>query len=1645
MLTFGAKAQMPVLTESFEGTAIPAGWTTIDADNDGHGWENNSLQNDLPSGHTGTGAVVSYSFDNASGLALTPNNWLVSPAVSLTGTSSLSFWFAVAQSYPADHFGVYVSTTSATDTSAFTLVYQYTPTSANGDWTQQTIDLTAYAGNTVYIAFRHFNCTDMFLLALDDITVSTTTTTPMIATTPTSLNFGNVNVGSSTVQTVNVLANNNTASITATVTAPFEVSADSITFGTTATLPAAGGTLYVKFAPTTDGLSSAVVTLTAGTLNATVNLSGNGFDCSPLTLPYTETFETNSPKLACWTVSGDAAWSIGTGDYSSSTGAYEGSNNALITHSDDGNVTKLISPAFANASTGLTLQFAYVMRSWYGDTDEFRVYYRSSASGAWQQVAEYTAAVSTWTVENITIPGSVYQVAFEMTDNFGYGVGIDSVAFVAMAADYCLPVVALTASNVTQTEATLTWTGNANSYTILDMSDGSVVATVTDTAYTLTSLTAMTPYTFGVVANCPTTVSDTVVVNFATACAAMVSLPFNETFDASSATRNCWHLVSMNTGNEIGTNNGMGFYTVDGREVLRFSSYSNHGGSNDYNQYGFSPLLDVSSAATFLNVSVTYATYSSSNTLYFGYVTPTDTIWDPTGYTTSGSSDWQTHTFVIPATATQLAVNYYGNYSFYAWIDTVSVTEITGEYCYPVTNLTATGVTAHEATLTWSGDANTYTVINMTDGTVLTTQADTSYNITGLTSETQYTFGVVANCPTVSSDTMTVNFTTLISCPVPTGLAATLTPGDGTVASLSWTENGTATEWQICLNGDTANLISTTTNPYNFTGLTPDTAYTVAVRANCDVNDNSVWSNAITFSPTNAYVLTVNDGTATNSYVPIYGLWVDDITKSQFIIPATALSAMQYGTIDKLTFYASNANVNWGVAEFSVYLTETNETTVSALADYNAMTQVYSGTLSISNNKMEVTLTTPYVYMGGNLKIGFLQTVSGTYSSCSWYGVDATGASMGGYGTSISQRNFLPKISIAFTPGTAPACLPVTNLSVSNVTDAQVTLTWNGTAASYDVYNGATFVANTTNTTYTITGLSAATEYVFGVQSICSATDSSIRVNVSATTECADVTALPYNEGFENGLGCWSTVNGSSDGQPWSVNNCSGLSTVNPHSGAYVASSWSWSTVAMHADAWLISPKFVLPNVTNDSLTFAWWETTNSGYPDSYSVVISTTTSDTAAFTTVLRPYDTASGTWTMRTVDLTAYAGQSVYLAFHHVDYNENYLLIDDISLFQGAYVPPAPDTLTVTFAVNDATMGTTVPAPGTYQYITGDTVSFQPVANPGYHFNNWVMSAAGQTDTLAPNYVSVYFLANSFMSYGTVTLTALFEADSTGTVTNPTVATNAATAVGETNATLHATITNPDDVTITAKGFEWKTTTGGTYTQIAGTGTGNTFTADLTGLTPNTGYTFKAFITYNGTTVYGCEMTFTTEDQQQTCPAPTNLEETGVIIDKAPGYLFVRWTDNAGASQWNLQYRIQGTQDWTTMVVNTTEVDIMGELEANETYELRVQAICGDGLVSDWSNILVAVAQGVGIDNYTLDNTVTVFPNPTSGVVQIKNEEWRIENVEVYDAYGKLLNVVNVNGNAAAIDMSDYAEGIYFLKVKTDNGMVTKRVVKQ
>ena len=64
---------------------------------------------------------------------------------------------------------------------------------------------------------------------------------------------------------------------------------------------------------------------------------------------------------------------------------------------------------------------------------------------------------------------------------------------------------------------------------------------------------------------------------------------------------------------------------------------------------------------------------------------------------------------------------------------------------------------------------------------------------------------------------------------------------------LSWTEKGSATAWQICLNDDEEHLIAADSNPFTLTDLTPETNYTATVRAT-NGEAFSAWSNTVRFT-----------------------------------------------------------------------------------------------------------------------------------------------------------------------------------------------------------------------------------------------------------------------------------------------------------------------------------------------------------------------------------------------------------------------------------------------------------------------------------------------------------------------------------------------------------------------------------------------------------------------------------------------------------------------------------------------------------------------------------------------------------------------------------------------------------------------------
>lgn len=161
-------------TCGFESSENMGCWKFIDADGDGHGWDMETwaganMQNYV---HGGTAAVGSASFINQVG-ALTPDNWMITPKLIIpAGGARLTYYVrAVDPNYNTDKYAVYVSTTgnNASDFSGNPL---FTENNLPATYTMRTVDLNAYAGQEVYIAFRHYDVSDVYWVLIDDVAVT---------------------------------------------------------------------------------------------------------------------------------------------------------------------------------------------------------------------------------------------------------------------------------------------------------------------------------------------------------------------------------------------------------------------------------------------------------------------------------------------------------------------------------------------------------------------------------------------------------------------------------------------------------------------------------------------------------------------------------------------------------------------------------------------------------------------------------------------------------------------------------------------------------------------------------------------------------------------------------------------------------------------------------------------------------------------------------------------------------------------------------------------------------------------------------------------------------------------------------------------------------------------------------------------------------------------------------------------------------------------------------------------------------------------------------------------------------------------------------------------------------------------------------
>ncbi len=344
----------------------------------------------------------------------------------------------------------------------------------------------------------------------------------------------------------------------------------------------------------------------------------------------------------------------------------------------------------------------------------------------------------------------------------------------------------------------------------------------------------------------------------------------------------------------------------------------------------------------------------------------------------------------------------------------------------------------------------------------------------------------------------------LLCCPTPQVLSPVLTPGNGSIAMLSWNETGSADNWELQYGNDPNFTegsyqtmdqdfnVSGSTITANLTGLTPEQNYYARVKSVCTAcNQTSQWSTFSSFKPTNAASFTPANNGGSSLWIPFYINYCDIGTRTQFIIPANRLAQMTDGEITKLTFYAEAApTISFEGAAFQICMKEVDQTTFdSTFVDWSSLTEVYQGGLTWNGNKcsFEFDESNRFTYHGGNLLVAFTQNSFITYIQY----LNFLGAVQSGY-TSLYQKanaahqyngnqgepyKFIPKVTFSYFVAEFPG---PRSLNFSNPQSDGITATWNAPNENVTEYryqfsadNGETWseLFSTTTTSVTLTGL----------------------------------------------------------------------------------------------------------------------------------------------------------------------------------------------------------------------------------------------------------------------------------------------------------------------------------------------------------------------------------------------------------------------------------------------------------------------------------------------------------------------------------------------------------------------------------------------
>ena len=571
-------AQETLLEENFSSSTYPPdGWTRYTGTLDG------SLSSSNSSWSRRTTTPISGGYSVAFNMYSTRNYWLVTPSITLPANSTLELDVAATEYNSADPatsmgsneiFYIVVSTDGGETWTTENVVaqYDYETSPSLSDFTTPThltVSLANYTGDVKIGFYGHkpssggdwdihignilvsapASCNRPTVLTVEDITSSA-------AAVSWTMNESNPNASVNLQYTLATDANweNPIATIT-NATNPYSLT------------ELIANTQYKVRVQADCGAGdvSSWKEATFKTLCATIVVTGEN--------AWTENFDSESTLNSCMALSDDSHLTFATSDADRGRSANSGTNYIYAQWNADSYV---YTPYFElTAGTPYKFTFMYITDGSSGwSTLEAGLFTEQNSSAL-------VSAVGTPVSGPTNTTYTQYRGVFTPTESGTYCIGIHvqstyspwymSIDDLSLGlAPSCVEPTELAVSDITSSSATVSWTGDADSYQLrytVTGEDNYTSTTVSGNTYTIPSLAANTNYTVEVQSICGSDLSDAAATSFSTPAPSVTEFPYNENFEGvnqyvavSGTGTNQWFIGSAtgNDGNSLYISNDNG-------------------------------------------------------------------------------------------------------------------------------------------------------------------------------------------------------------------------------------------------------------------------------------------------------------------------------------------------------------------------------------------------------------------------------------------------------------------------------------------------------------------------------------------------------------------------------------------------------------------------------------------------------------------------------------------------------------------------------------------------------------------------------------------------------------------------------------------------------------------------------------------------------------------------------------------------------------------------------------------------------------------------------------------------------------------------------------------------------------------------------